>query len=148
MHLYCPVLISHPQKWCETGRSFEKITLKDLGLVVQLGHFDAQPCPSPRRGREFVVIHTNGIHEVTVQFCACAANSQAAGSYAQQCLRSRWYPATPDDPATACTLDVIDEYLSLSSQNKASAYDYYEALAHLSSNGGLWSVPVCLHHTL
>ncbi|KAG2086968.1 uncharacterized protein F5147DRAFT_561737, partial [Suillus discolor] len=52
---------------------FQAMSLKALGLRVQLGHPVGQCCILPRHtfNSEFVLIDTNGIHEVGLDFCGC-----------------------------------------------------------------------------
>ncbi|THU99178.1 hypothetical protein K435DRAFT_604125, partial [Dendrothele bispora CBS 962.96] len=41
-------------------------------LFVQLGHLDGSTCPSPVPGpSKMIVIHTNGIHRVRMNYCGC-----------------------------------------------------------------------------
>ncbi|KAJ7076280.1 hypothetical protein B0H15DRAFT_1006298 [Mycena belliarum] len=49
------------------GKSFQRQTLKDLGLRIQLGHWyqrdRACPVPEPAPGDTFVIVDNNGVHE-------------------------------------------------------------------------------------
>ncbi|KAG8216255.1 hypothetical protein J3R82DRAFT_8298 [Butyriboletus roseoflavus] len=67
-----------PQEWSSTF--FIQIPLKSLGLHVQLGHPASQSCIRPLpagTNDDFVVINTNGVHEVGLDFCGCeTAQSQ------------------------------------------------------------------------
>ncbi|KAG1844232.1 hypothetical protein F4604DRAFT_1518766, partial [Suillus subluteus] len=75
-------------KW--NGTHFERAALADIGLRVQPGH-EGMPCLCPQRGHiSFVVIHTNAIHRVNIDFCGCHQRI----SHCQQLLRCKWYPAT------------------------------------------------------
>ncbi|KAJ7750610.1 hypothetical protein B0H16DRAFT_1272296, partial [Mycena metata] len=68
------------------GRFFVKVSMAMLGLRIQMGHPPDSPCPTPERGPTgFVVLHTNGIHEVTVDFCGCE-HAFDAGPHEQQSL--------------------------------------------------------------
>ncbi|KAL1739019.1 hypothetical protein HDZ31DRAFT_50063, partial [Schizophyllum fasciatum] len=85
-------------------------------------------CPSPRRGvAEFTIIHVNGLHSCSVDFCACA-NALKAGDDIDQLLRRGLFPATVRDPQTCCTFEVLKHYTALSLQGKTTQYDYYMAL--------------------
>ena len=47
------------------------VSLKDLGLRIQLGHAGcACPCPSPGPPG-FIVFDTSGIHAVGIDYCDC-----------------------------------------------------------------------------
>ncbi|KAI5894719.1 uncharacterized protein SCHCODRAFT_02598112 [Schizophyllum commune H4-8] len=51
---------------------FRRTSLQELGLRIQLGHPPRSRCTFPRpANKDFVVIHTNGIHRVAVDFCGC-----------------------------------------------------------------------------
>ncbi|KAJ7711943.1 hypothetical protein B0H14DRAFT_2414457, partial [Mycena olivaceomarginata] len=65
------VLLTHwIQEW--TGNFFQRCSLKDLGLVIQLGHPTGYSCPNPlRANKNFVVIDLTGVHNVQVNFCLC-----------------------------------------------------------------------------
>ncbi|KAJ7159909.1 hypothetical protein C8R43DRAFT_830285, partial [Mycena crocata] len=79
-------------KW--NGMHFEKTSLKDLGLCVQLGHRVGERCLEPHPlHHQFVVLHTNGIHEVSVDACDCE-NAKLAGDWEVQMLCAGWFPAT------------------------------------------------------
>ncbi|TDL20498.1 hypothetical protein BD410DRAFT_725441 [Rickenella mellea] len=120
------------QKW--NGQFFEKTTLRDLGLCVQLGHVPGSSCLSPEPGpAEFTVVHTNGIHVINLNYCGCGS----AGNKRQQLLRREWFPASQVIPQTCCTFRVLESFQITSLQLKISAYDFYGALAKLTDNTGL-----------
>lgn len=105
--------------------------------MLQLGHRPGQYCPAPTIGpRNFVVIHTNGLHPVTVQYCQCA-QLQTAGSVVQQLLRYELYPATLEDPSTCCTFRLMETFHMLTLQGKITAYDYYISLQKLTNRNGI-----------
>lgn len=53
---------------------FEKATLKALGYRFQLGHAIGERCVAPRPAfaDDFVIIDTNGVHEIALDFCDCS----------------------------------------------------------------------------
>ncbi|KAJ3737916.1 hypothetical protein FB446DRAFT_617016, partial [Lentinula raphanica] len=58
------------KRW--NGLFFENTSLQELGLRIQLGHPDGSICPNPISGpSDFVVLHTNKIHRVSIDFCHC-----------------------------------------------------------------------------
>lgn len=123
------------QEW--TGRYFKQTTLQNLGLVIQLGHPIGERCLAP--GFSSVgglVLHTNGFHPVTLQYCECHL-SQRAGDRVQQLLRMELYPATLYEPTTFCTFRVLESFHTLTLQSKINASDYYESLARLTDNLGV-----------
>ena len=128
---------SYVQKW--NGKFFEHVTLKQLGLVVQIGH-DNMLCYCPERGHtDFLVIDVNGIHPVSVNFCGCEQRM----SHRQQLLRCAWYPSTVHNPKTACTRRVLDHFLRLTWSSKVSVYEYYHMLERLTDNTGINLLMVC-----
>lgn len=114
------------------GQFFERTTLAKLGLRVQLGHSQNSRClnPRPATGNEFVVTHSNGVHVIALDFCAC----ETAPSVVSQLLRSRLFPATARFPRSAATFHVLQEFQILSFESKVSAFEFYNALARLTNN--------------
>ncbi|KAF7325925.1 CxC2 domain-containing protein [Mycena kentingensis (nom. inval.)] len=126
----------NPLHWVEkwTGTYFARYSLRECGLRVQLGHHSAS-CPNPRRGRDnFVMLHTNGIHDVNVDFCGCYHTVDADFL---QLLRVGWYPSTTLSPQTCATLPCLERFHTLSLHSKTSAYDFYAALETLTDGVGV-----------
>ncbi|KAF7796504.1 hypothetical protein EIP86_007682 [Pleurotus ostreatoroseus] len=122
------------KKW--NGSYQESVTLHSIGLVVQLGHPIGECCAAPVPApRNFTVLHTNGIHPLTLQFCGCS-RAHSAGSRTQQLLRYELYGATTTDPSTCCTLRLLEHFHMLTLQSKINAYDYYLSLEKLTDNTG------------
>ncbi|KAG1722852.1 hypothetical protein EDB19DRAFT_1898151 [Suillus lakei] len=98
------------QEWI--GLYFVTISLKKLGLHVQLGHPVGKHCLLPQRAfnDDFTLIDTNGIHEIGLDFCGC----EVAERHTKQLLRTAWFPATSTDPRS-----------------------FYHSLARLTDNRGL-----------
>ena len=127
-----------PQQW--NGSFFVRTSLRDLGLIVQLGH-QGKPCPFLGRVLDdFTVVHTNGIHAVRVRFCTCY------GEHSQpkfQLLRCSWLPASTGQPQTAFTFKVLNAYHLLSLQGKISREDYYRSVSRHTDNTGLDPPKAC-----
>ncbi|KAG2143930.1 hypothetical protein BD769DRAFT_1348075 [Suillus cothurnatus] len=121
------------QKW--NGQYFKQISLKALGLHIQLGHITGQQCVNPHRAfnDDFVIIDIFSIHEVSLDFCGCAI----AESHMQQLLRISLFPSTTSDPKTAATFRILEQYHLLSFESKISAYEFYHGLHRMSDNTGL-----------
>ncbi|KAJ7155748.1 hypothetical protein C8R46DRAFT_910450 [Mycena filopes] len=118
------------------GDFFERTTLAKLGLRVQLGHSPFKRCTAPKPSKKgFVTLHSNGIHEVEVDFCGCEG-AAAAGTPDIQLLRAGWFPATHDRPHTAATFAVLDQFQQVTCQAKTTMYDFYHTLEKLTSNAG------------
>ncbi|KAH0828896.1 hypothetical protein J3R83DRAFT_2296 [Lanmaoa asiatica] len=124
------------KKW--NGMFYESVLLKALGLRIQLGHPCGQKCRNPERAFDdtFVVVDTNGIHTVSLDFCGC----ELAMSHFQQLLRFAWFPATTSRPKTAATFRVLKQFHLVSLESKISVYQYYNTLAKLIDNTGLVEV--------
>lgn len=104
---------------------------------MQLGHRPGVLCSNPAISpQDFVVLHTNGFHPVTVHFCACEQMS-TAGTQIQQLLRFELYPATIGDPRTCATFRVLELFHMLTLQGKLTGYDFYLSLEYMSDNTGL-----------
>ncbi|EMD32328.1 hypothetical protein CERSUDRAFT_68683 [Gelatoporia subvermispora B] len=115
-------------------RHFVKVTLKSLGLRVQLGHPPGSKCISPSRAHndDFTVIDSSGIHPVGLDFCGCGR----AHSHSIQLLRFRWFPATSSNPRSAATFRVLETFQLLSLQSKISGWEFYQTLEHITDNTG------------
>lgn len=122
------------QKW--NGRYFEQVSLKSLGLRMQLGHRRGEICVNPTQcpSDDFTIIHSNGLHEVGLDFCGCGKESQL---HTVQLLRSRLFPATIVNPKTAITMATLDLFSILSYESKMSAFQFYYSLSRLTDNTGL-----------
>ncbi|KAG1868741.1 hypothetical protein C8R48DRAFT_598239 [Suillus tomentosus] len=142
MQLYCGDCTVHNHLRCPTHRIkewtasfFIATSLKKLGLRIQLGHATGESCILPRKSYNdnFVLIDTNGIHEMAVDFCGC----ETSQTHTKQLLRMGWFPSTTVDPRTAATFRLLHHYQILSFESKASAYEFYHSLVRISDNVGL-----------
>ncbi|KAG2127505.1 hypothetical protein DEU56DRAFT_872776 [Suillus clintonianus] len=130
-HIWLPT--HHIEEW--TGQFFQRISLKTMGLRVQLGHTIGERCILPKKAfnDEFVLIDTNGVHEIGLDFCGCTTSQ----THTKQLLRAGWYPSTSTDPRLAATFRVLHHYHVLSFESKTSAYEFYHSLVRLTDNTGL-----------
>ncbi|KAJ6511876.1 hypothetical protein C8R47DRAFT_1173309 [Mycena vitilis] len=127
------------QYW--NGKNFERVTLRKMGLRIQLGHRVGEVCETPIAGhKRFTIIHNNSIHRVAVDFCGCR-DEAIVGSRRQQLLRRRLYPATSKEPRTCATLVAVDTFHIMTLEGKVTAYDYYSGVEKLSDNTGLKKIP-------
>lgn len=112
------------QQW--TGRYWHNKTLKDLGLIVQLGH-PGTPCRNPDNVFNMTVLDSHGIHQVSACFCKCERALHA--SKRAQLLRARWYPATVTDPTTCATFRVLEEFHLQNLKGALNVHNWIGALA-------------------
>ena len=128
------------QKW--NGQWFEKTCLKDLGLRLQLGHVDGERCLNPERVRndDFVIIDTNSIHNVSLDFCGCGNITQ---NHVQQLLRARLFPATITNPKTAATFKSLEYLEILSYEAKLSVFEFFQTTSRCTDNTGMDPPKVC-----
>jgi len=134
------VLISNDllQEW--NGSYFTEVSLKQLGLRIQLGHPLGRRCANPAIAfnDDFVVIDTNAIHSVALSFCNC----HLAQPQHIQLLRAQLFPATTDHPKTAATFRVLKNFQLLSFMSKVSAFEFYHTIARQTDNTGTKPPPV------
>ncbi|KAJ7148083.1 hypothetical protein C8R43DRAFT_1129237 [Mycena crocata] len=126
------------------GMYFEKKSLAELGMRVQLGHWVGRHiCLLPERAPadDFVIIDEHAVHEVLLDFCGCGKG----GSHTKQLMLARLYPATVAAPRTAATFNVMDRFELLAFESKCSAYEFYHSLARGSDNTGLKPPPDRYH---
>ncbi|KAG6369720.1 hypothetical protein JVT61DRAFT_13648 [Boletus reticuloceps] len=103
-----------------TGSYWVWQTLRELGLVIQLGHCPREPCYLPKApyANDFMIIDSNGIHSIALQFCGC----ETANSHLHQLLCYCLFPAITDKPKTAATFSILEEFHILSVESKISAH--------------------------
>ncbi|KAJ7897598.1 hypothetical protein B0H14DRAFT_3589450 [Mycena olivaceomarginata] len=120
-----------------TGTMFERQTLKQLGLRIQLGHWHdlhrVCPVPTPATNDDFVIVDIHGVLEVGLDYCGCGQG----GHPTVQLLRAQLWPATTTSPKTAATFAVLRQYHLLSFESKCSALEFYQSLARQTDNLGL-----------
>jgi hypothetical protein len=106
-----------------------------------LGHQIGNPCSNPKAaaGDHFVVIDTNGIHTVGLDYCSC----ESAQHPTTQLLRARWFPATNIAPNTAATFNVLEHFHLLTFESKASVFEFMHTLMRRTNNIDIMDVPVC-----
>ncbi|KAF8171199.1 hypothetical protein K438DRAFT_1613174, partial [Mycena galopus ATCC 62051] len=114
---------------------FKTVTLKSMGLRIQLGHGRDGTCPGTLAKRaekenDFCMVDSNSIHEVALDFCSCGL----AEEHDIQLLRAHLYPATTTSPATAATFHVLRDFHLLSLEAKSSAHHFYSKLARQTNN--------------
>jgi hypothetical protein len=112
----------HIGEW--SGTHFKRTSLHTLGAAIYLGHC-GEKCKNrlPGPGRNTVIVHTNGIHHVCIEYCRCDDVPEAI-----QLAQSQLFPATMERPETAFTFAVLNDFHMHSLTSKKSAMDYIDAL--------------------
>ena len=90
-----------------------------------------------------LVLHTNGIHEVAIQYCGCPRQIPQN----LQLLRRRLYPASQVVMKTCATFELLRTLHMLALTTKASTYDFYRTLEKLTINTGI-GVPKSCYRAL
>jgi len=134
----CPSICWLRQEW--NGSFFKATTLKALGLQIQLGHRLGHRCTNPHKAWNdaFVVLDITGIHEVGLDFCNC----ETAQPHFIQLLWFHWFPGSTKNPCTAATFRLLKHFQLLSFESKASAFEFYSALARETENTGTVDIKV------
>ena len=118
---------------------FWKMSLKALGLRIQLGsHPPGNSCPGAQSINKFVIVDGGGVHETTVDFCAC----HGAADRHVQLLRRRLYPATFDNPSTAFSFELLQDFLAISFNTQLLQLHFMDFLRQKMDNSSLRDVPV------
>ncbi|KAI0741518.1 hypothetical protein C8Q80DRAFT_1221541 [Daedaleopsis nitida] len=141
--VHCPncILIAHKhlplhklEQW--NTKMWVKRELRDLGLVVQLGH-DGLKCPHPAENTQRLVIgDVSGIHQVQVRFCKCLNAEDEFTHQWVQVFRTGWFPAMTNRPAMAFTFRMLSAFHELNLWAKMNLYDYWHSLERLTDNTG------------
>ena len=87
-----------------------------------------------------MVIHTNGIHVLSLNFCGCEGSPPRF----QQLLEIGWWPATPLESQTAATFQGLEHFQAVNLNGSCLATDYYRALETITDGSGLEPLPVSL----
>ena len=124
---------------------YQRTTLLELGCSFYIGH-QHTPCPSPKSiFKQILVVDTNGVHYINVQFCACTKHPDWVKNY-RQLLRIKWYPASFCRPKTVFTFDLLDTYHKVMLQGKLGLLDFYIAIMQKSDNCGRRKAVVSNQH--
>ena len=117
--------------------------MKKIGLKVQLNHA-SHVCNKPTSCHSsFLVLHTNGIHEVAVQYCGCSRTIPPH----IQLLHRGFYPSSQKNVRTCATFSLLDLLHKLALTTQSSTYDFYRGLEKLTNSTGV-TVPKSRYCTL
>lgn len=126
---------------------YERVTGADIGIRIQLLHRPGDVCKfrSLHSVENFTIIHTNGIHNIPVDFCKCEIGRNVPHHI--QLMRWRLWPATCENPQTATTFEALDLFTRLSALGRLNVYDFYRALEAATDGAMLRGVSVRQNYT-
>lgn len=133
------------QTWTAENRFWTRCTLRELNYVLRLGH-QGRRCPiSLGTPRDMVVVHTEGVDRLQVEFCCCLVrdSGRERESEVEQLIRAGFWPGSWHIPQTVYTLEVLDKFSILSHQAHTNAKDFFDSLKRLSDNIATHEVDVC-----
>jgi CxC2 like cysteine cluster associated with KDZ transposases len=130
----------HLEEW--VGTHFSQMSLYRLGYRLRLGHHGDECLHRSRTStmKNMVIVHTNGLHHASVEFCTC--NTHSAPPY--QLIDADLFPATLEQPETAFTFKLLNSFQKLSLRSKINAYDYHRSLQEMTNAAFVQDVPVCI----
>jgi len=124
---------------------FTRRTLESLDLTICLGHH-GQHCPNApssqsvkQLGRRTTIVNTNGIQISRVEYCYCLPSVTKP----LQLIAAGLFPATMEQPDTAFTFKVLNDFHVHTLASKKSAYDYFAALKKHTDNTFSHESSVC-----
>jgi hypothetical protein len=127
------------QRW--TGHFFDRESLRNLGLRLQLGH-EGSACPCPSAGPPgFMIFDNSGVHSMNIDYCDCPNDD--VPDRRTQLLRQGWFPATFTRPNTVITFDCLETFHELTLQGKVNLYDFYHTLLRKTDNANVFDSIVC-----
>jgi hypothetical protein len=85
-----------------------------------------------------VIIHSNGLHNMAVQFCYC----YGAPPDTIQLSNAQLFPATMEHPETAFSFGVLDHFHQLTLSSKKPLQDYNDCLVKLTDPAFPQDIPV------
>jgi hypothetical protein len=88
-----------------TGTNLAGMSLKTLGLRMQLGHSPGNLCPTPIPENRFMILDAHGIHEVSLDYCGCPD----APTRGNQLQAARLYPGSGTTNAVAYELAYLQD---------------------------------------
>ncbi len=106
------------------------MTLRELGLVYQLGHRGGS-CAVPKKAKVVTVMHVNGVHQPCIQHCGCNRHADNANTWREP-MESGWYPATTVNPQTFAIFEVLNYYRQLNVSATINVRDFVTCLERLT----------------
>ncbi len=123
------------EEWDPRRGFWQRRSLGELGLVINLGHLHGQSCPLNRKPRPMTIVHAQGVHPYAVRFCYCTDKETGCTTPEPvQLIKFGLWPGSWDIPQTAYTLSMMREHHVLSLQSQISSHDYFTYLRRLTDN--------------
>ncbi|KAJ7509953.1 hypothetical protein B0H11DRAFT_2215787 [Mycena galericulata] len=122
------------------GEFWVKYSLRQLGLVYQLGH-GGLPCIFPDdKIYKLTVIEAPIVHQLRIRYCKCSRSDHADN--VAQLLRNAWYPASITDPRTCATFKTLEAYRLYNVVGNMNVNDFIHAMERatdtFASTGITW----------
>ncbi|RDX45950.1 hypothetical protein OH76DRAFT_1356862, partial [Lentinus brumalis] len=123
------------ERWDRAAGFWERISLGELQLTINLGHQRGVPCPLNPGTRRVTVVHSHGIHTYNLRFCLCPQPDTLLKTPEPiQLIRHGMWPGSWKQPATAYTISCLRDHHLLSLQSQISAQDYVTYLERCTDN--------------
>jgi hypothetical protein len=129
--MHCGTPFHRIALWERTTGCFRNTSLEEIGLIVFLGHVTPYTiCPNPGSLLGVTAVHTNEIHNITVQFCNCSGAKNDDLQLFDRLLFS------VHSPQTAFSFAVLEQFQYHHLEGKGSAYVFMKALHRLTDVEG------------
>jgi len=133
VQIHCTMPFHRVELWDPLAGCFRRTSLSALGLILMLGHRNqSSSCPTPGATGSVTVIHSNGMHDLSVQFCGCTDSK----SPDLQLFAFRLFPATVNLPQTAFSFEVLEQFRFLHLEGKTSVYTFMKSISRLTDDTG------------
>lgn len=138
VHLHRGLPFHRVARWDQQMGCFTSTSLGYLGAQLNLCKSFQYACPNPGLTSNLTVVHTNGFHDLPVQFCGCLHSPTPD----LQLFGFRLFPATVNLPQTAFSFEVLEQFRYHHLVGKISAYTFMDALSRLTDDTGCMAVEV------
>ncbi|KIY60907.1 hypothetical protein CYLTODRAFT_319717, partial [Cylindrobasidium torrendii FP15055 ss-10] len=126
-HLHTP--LHSIRRWTDRQGYFNQVSLYELGLTYQLGHSGAG-CHAAADYIDVIVMHTNGLHRVKIQWCECDRGD--ADTYWRQAMFMGWYPASWTRPKTFVTFECLKYFRLANVVARVNVRDFVTMLERMT----------------
>ncbi|EMD32484.1 hypothetical protein CERSUDRAFT_118810 [Gelatoporia subvermispora B] len=120
--------------WDHEQGFWSRVSLGDLGLVLNLGHSGQKCVIAPKDARRMTIVHSHGVVDIGVRFCACLNQELEGTPHAVQLIEHGLWPGSWEKPLTVFTIEVLKDFHLLSLQSQMTALDFYRYLQRRTDN--------------